>query len=122
MSWDAHKKCSVKMASDEDRLTEIVRECVQNEMALQRSGSGSNVSLLSRTRNPTSNAARSASREAAASPVQASFEAEVPTREAPWVIRCACRPPSSLKRTGSFVEWKFGISGNLQKVEWIFFR
>ena len=72
------------MASDEDRLTQIVRECVRNEMALQRSGSGSNASLLSRTRNLISNAARSASREAAGapSPAQASFEAEaeVPTR------------------------------------------
>ena len=87
VSWDAYKKCSVRMASDEDRLIEIVREFVQNEMALQRSGSGSgsgsgsNASLLSRTRNLISNVSRSASREAAASPVQASFEAEVPTRK-----------------------------------------
>ena len=80
-------QCSVKMASDEDRLIEIFREFVRNEMALQRSGSGSgsgsgsNASLLSRTRNLISNVSRSASREAAASLVQASLEAEVPTRK-----------------------------------------
>ena len=48
-------------------------------MALQRSGSASNASLLSRTRNLISNAARSASREvagAARSAMEASFEAE----------------------------------------------
>ena len=58
------------MASDEDRLIEIVRECVRNEMALQRSesGSGSNASLLSRTRNLFSNTATSASREPGAPP------------------------------------------------------
>ena len=43
--------CVVKMATDEDRLTQIVRECVRNEMALKRSGSAINASLLSRTRN-----------------------------------------------------------------------
>ena len=51
-------RCVVKMASDEDRLTQIVRECVRNEMALQRSGSASNASLLSRIRNRISNATR----------------------------------------------------------------
>ena len=67
------------MASDENRLIKIVRECVRNEMALQRSESGSesNASLLSRTRNLILNTARSGSREAAASLVQASFESEV---------------------------------------------
>ena len=52
-------------------------------MALQRSGSASNASLLSRTRNLISKAARSASREAVGadrSAVEASFEAEVPTQ------------------------------------------
>ena len=75
--------CVVKMASDEDRLTQIVRECVRNEMALQRSGSASNASLLSRIRNLISNATRQASREAegaALSEVKASFEAELPTQ------------------------------------------
>ena len=71
------------MGSDEDRLTQIVRECVRNEMALQRSRSASNASLLSRIRNLISNATRSASREAAGaalSAVEASFEAELPTQ------------------------------------------
>ena len=39
------------MATEEDRLTKIVRECVRNEMALKRSESASNASLLSRTLN-----------------------------------------------------------------------
>ena len=43
-------RCVVKIATEEDRLTQIVRECVRNEMALKRSGSVSNASLLSRTR------------------------------------------------------------------------
>ena len=75
--------CVVKMASDEDRLTQIVREWVRNEMAQQRSRSASNASLLSRIRNLISNATRWASREAAGaalSAVEASFEAELPTQ------------------------------------------
>ena len=51
----------------------------KSEMALQRPGSASHASLLSRTRNLISNATRSASREAAGaarSAVKASFEAE----------------------------------------------
>ena len=75
--------CVVKMASDEDRLTQIVRECVRNVMALQRSRSASNASLLSRTRNIISNATRSASRKAAGAAfwaVEASFKALVPTQ------------------------------------------
>ena len=47
-------RCVVKMATEEDRLTQIVRECVRNEMTLQRSRSASNASLLSRTLNPIS--------------------------------------------------------------------
>ena len=58
-------------------------------MALQRSGSASNASLLSRTRNLISNAARSASREvagAARSAMEASFEAEVPTQHSGNIV------------------------------------
>ena len=39
----------------------MVRECVRNEIALQRSGDNS--SLLMRTRDPIANSARSACRE-----------------------------------------------------------
>ena len=44
-----------------EELTQIVRECVRNEIALQRSGS--NTSLLMRTRDLIASSARSASRE-----------------------------------------------------------
>ena len=44
-----------------EELTQIERECVQNENALQRSGS--NTSLLMRTRNLITSSALSASRE-----------------------------------------------------------
>ena len=52
-----------KMASEDAReeLTQMVRECVRNEIALQRSGS--NTSLLTRTRDLIANSAQSASRE-----------------------------------------------------------
>ena len=46
---------------DTEELTQIVRECVRNEIALQRSGS--NTSLLMRTRDLIASSARSASRE-----------------------------------------------------------
>ena len=58
----------IKMASEDgagrdvtEELTQIVRECVRNEIALQRSGS--NTSLLMRTRDLIASSARSASRE-----------------------------------------------------------
>ena len=58
----------IKMASEDgagrdvtEELTQIVRECVRNEIALQRSGR--NTSLLMRTRDLIASSARSASRE-----------------------------------------------------------
>ena len=63
-----HMVHEIKMASEDgagrditEELTQIVRECVRNEIALQRSGS--NTSLLMRTRDLIASSARSASRE-----------------------------------------------------------
>ena len=63
-----HMVHETKMASEDgagrdvtEELTQIVRECVRNEIALQRSGS--NTSLLMRTRDLIASSARSASRE-----------------------------------------------------------
>ena len=63
-----HMVHEIKMASEDgagcdvtEELTQIVRECVRNEIALQRSGS--NTSLLMRTCNLIGSSARSASQE-----------------------------------------------------------
>ena len=69
---------------------------MKSEMALQRSGSASIASLLSRKRNLISNATRSASREAAGvacSTVKASFEAQakVPTQHSSYIVRSSTK-------------------------------
>lgn len=49
----------------DDELTQIVRECVRNEIELQRSGRQGNTNLLMRTRELIASSARSASQEVA---------------------------------------------------------
>ena len=46
-------------------LVNIVRECVRNEIELQRSGREGNANLLARTRDLIASSARSASRDVA---------------------------------------------------------
>ena len=66
-----------------DELTQIVRECVRNEvrneMEMQRSGRQGNTNLLVRTRELIGRSARSASREVANSLPETSFSTPSPT-------------------------------------------
>ena len=72
------KMASTSELDAKEELSLMVRECVRNEIALQRSGN--NTSLLMRTRDLIASSARSASREMTNSIVR-----DIPIRVKTWI-------------------------------------